>query len=307
MLYRSYPGNPGLKEYLECAIEDGILPLSTFVSTFLQAARSPELDTPITLDHLCQIALEVQKRSDSQGANSLVPYSESQIVILQTIQDGLALLRTVHTLPISQHHNELASRTEELVRNLLCFASDLSQVSVAQACVSFADVNDLLNNFRFNLETRQMLESFSILLGLLIGDDAKVAREAQMMQSLQLALGKSDTGGPASDTDVITLGLIHHYLVVILCIVIFLRSQVSKVSHRAHEFGAGNTPGVVTLLVYIFRWSSWTPTVFYTQLVLSAFIGLTQHPTDCTIWKAFIVGRVSTIGFLSWTKPSEIE
>lgn len=279
VLYRSYPGNPGLKEYLECAIEDGILPLSTFVSTLLQAARSPELDTPTTLDHLCQIALEVQKRSDSQGANSLIPYSESQIVILQTIQDGLALLRTVHTLPISQHHNELASRTEELVRHLLCFASDLSQVSVAQACVSFTDVNDLLNNFRFNLETRQMLESFSILLGLLIGDDAKVAREAQMMQSLQLALGKGDTGGPASDTDVITLGLVHHYLV----------------SHRAHEFGAGNTPGVVTLLVYIFRWSSWTPTVFYTQLILSAFIGLTQHPTDCTIWKAFIVGRLPNL------------
>lgn len=279
MLYRSYPGNPGLKEYLECAIEDGILPLSTFVSTFLQAARSPELDTPITLDHLCQIALEVQKRSDSQGVNPLVTYSESQIVILQTIQDGLALLRTVHTQAISQHHNELASRTEELVRHLLCFASDISQVSVAQACVSFADVNDLLSNFRFNPETRQMLESFSVLLGLLIGDDAKVAREAQMMQSLQLALGKGDTGGPASDTDVITLGLVHHYLV----------------SHRAHEFGAGNTPGVVTLLVYIFRWSSWTPTVFYTQLILSALIGLTQHPTDCTIWKAFIVGRLPNL------------
>ena len=55
----------------------------------------------------------------------------------------------------------------------------------------------------------------------------------------------------------------------------------------------------MALLVFSFRWSSWTPTVYYTQLLLSAFTCLPQSGSNSRLWKAFIVGRV---GFLASTK-----
>jgi mediator of RNA polymerase II transcription subunit 5 len=48
---------------------------------------------------------------------------------------------------------------------------------------------------------------------LLIGDDAKVAREAQMMHTIQMALGKGDLLGPNSETDIITFSLLLHNFV----------------------------------------------------------------------------------------------
>ncbi|KAF8807476.1 hypothetical protein BYT27DRAFT_7223294 [Phlegmacium glaucopus] len=277
VLYRSYPGDPGLQNYLKSAIQDGILPVSTFVATLLQAARSPELHIPATLNTLCRIALDAHYTSGQPPIGSIVPFSESSIVTIGTVHDALALLRTAHTLSIS-HFHQLTASASELVVLLLSCVSDLSQLSTAQAMVYFNEVTFLLTHYRLSPQVRQELDSFVVSLTILIGDDAKAAREAQMMQNLQFALGKGDISGPNSDGDMTTLGLVLN----------------TMVTYRAHEFGAGDIMNAVALLVAGFRWSSWTPPVYYTQILLSAFSCLSQSAstTGAKIWKAFIVGRL---------------
>jgi len=201
-----------LQSYLECAIHEGMLSLAVFVANFLQASRSPELHNAATLDMLCRIALGAHYSSGMPPIGSVVSYSESSIVVLGTIQDALALLRTAHSLHTSPSH-QLVSSASELVILLLSCVTDMSQVSTAQAMVHFADTNDMLQTLRLSPNVRQVLETFAMSLSLIIGDDAKAAREAQMMQSLQLALGKSDVLGPSSDADTVTCGLMLHNLV----------------------------------------------------------------------------------------------
>ncbi|KDR85067.1 hypothetical protein GALMADRAFT_218149 [Galerina marginata CBS 339.88] len=278
VLYRSYPGDPGLQDYLKAAIQDGILPVSTFVSTFLQAARSSDLHIPATLDTLCRLALDAHYPSGQPPIGSVVPFNESPTVVLGTVHDALALLRTSFTLPSSQFH-QLTRSVSELVILLLSCVSDLSQVSTSQAMLHFSDVNDLLTNYSLRSDVRHVLDTFVLSLSLLIGDDVKAAREAQMMHTMQFTLGKGDILGPSSDTDVITLGLLLNFML----------------TYRAHEFGAGDIKNTVALLVAGFRWSSWSPTVYYTQLLLSAFTCLSQSGHSSRLWKAFIVGRLPTL------------
>ena len=72
-----------------------------------------------------------------------------------------------------------------------------------------------------------------------------------------------------------------------------------KITYRAHEFGAGDITNAVALLVAGFRWSSWPPPIYYTQILLSAFSCLSQSTSTAgaKIWKAFIVGRVCPFFF----------
>lgn len=212
VLYRSYPGDPDLQKYLKYAIQEQMISVAVFVATLLQAARSPELHTPATLDMLCRVALEAHYSSGLPPMGSFVSYLESPIVVLGTVQDALALLRTAHSLPMSPFH-QLTTSASELVILLLSCVTDISQVSTAQAMVHFADANDMLQTLRLSPDVRQVLETFVVSLSLLIGDDAKAAREAQMMHTIQLALGKGDILGPSSETDIITCGLVLHHLV----------------------------------------------------------------------------------------------
>ena len=67
---------------------------------------------------------------------------------------------------------------------------------------------DLLQNVRLTGGARQVLETFAFSLTMLLGDDAKVARETQMMHTLQhTVLGSS------SDTDIVTCSLVLNHLV----------------------------------------------------------------------------------------------
>jgi mediator of RNA polymerase II transcription subunit 5 len=170
----------------------------------------------------------------------------------------------------------------------------MSQVSTAQAMVHFADANDLLQNFRLSSDVRQVLETFVLSLSLLIGDDAKAAREAQMMHTIQLELGKGDMFGSSSNTDIVTMSLVLHYLASnASCCVIYLSYFHFQVSYRASEFGSGSGTDSVALLVGMFSWTSWTPAVFYSQLLLSAFTCLSQcFAASAVIWRSFIIGRV---------------
>ena len=300
MLYRSYPGDPDLLDYLKFAIQDGLLSAAVFVATLLQAARSPELHAPTTLDSLCRLALNIHYSSGLSPVGSVVPYGESPITVLGTVQDALALLRTAHSLPISPFH-QLTTSASELVILLLSCVSDISQVSTAQAMVHFADANSLLQNFRLATDVRQVLETFVLSLSLLLGDDAKAAREAQIMHTLQLALGKGDILGASSNTDIITFSLAFHHIVCYKLTLMFSGLTLGlKISYRAQDFGSGDSSGSVALLVGLFRWASWTPPVFCTQLFISALTCMAQSHGNALLWKSFIVSRVSTCVVLPW-------
>ncbi|KIK71078.1 hypothetical protein GYMLUDRAFT_185434 [Collybiopsis luxurians FD-317 M1] len=275
-LYRSYPGDPALHEYLNFALKDGMISLAVFVATFLQAARSPELHNPATLDMLCRIALDRNYLLGQPPVGSVVALDESPIVVLGVVQDALGLLQIAHSLPVS-HFHQLTTSSSRLVILLLSCISDMSQISTAQAALHFQTANTLLQNFRLSHDVRQVLETFILTLTLVLGDDAKLAREAQMMHTMQLTLGKGDIVGSSSTTDLVTLSLTFHTLI----------------SLRAGEFGIGNLQYCAAVLVGIFRWTSWSPTTFYTQVLLCSLMCLSHNSNiSITIWKSFVVGRL---------------
>ena len=188
--------------------------MAVFVSTLLRAVRSPELHHPPTVDMLVQVALEAHYSSGLLPVGSVVSYSESPIVVLGTVQDALALLRMAHSFPISNAH-QLTDSASKLVILLLSCITDMSfsQMSTAQAVVYFEDVQDLLSTINLSPDLRSVLERFSYSLNVLIGDDSKVTREAQMMHTIQMTLGKSEVPGPSSDTDLVSCSLLLHHLV----------------------------------------------------------------------------------------------
>jgi mediator of RNA polymerase II transcription subunit 5 len=161
ILCNSYPNNITLGNYLKHAIQDGILSVSVFVATFLQAAHSPDLQNSSTLDLLCRIALDAHYSSGLPPIGSVISYSESPIVLLGTIQDALALLRTAHSLPIS---HQLTTSASELVILLLSCVTDISQVSTAQALVHYADASDMLHTLSLTPDVRHVLETFVMSL-----------------------------------------------------------------------------------------------------------------------------------------------
>ncbi|KAI9060164.1 hypothetical protein FKP32DRAFT_1633045 [Trametes sanguinea] len=282
VLFRDYPGDPSLQAYLKQAIEDGVLSLPIFLTTFLAAAQSPELHNAATLDMLCRVVLDHHYVSGMPTIGSLVSYGEPTSRLLNTIQNAMALLRTAYNLPVSQFH-QLPTSASELLILLLSCVTDVSQISTTQAMMHFADANDLLQNPRLSAGARNVLETFAFSLSLLLGDDAKVAREAQMMHTLQHALGKSDAIlGASSETDIVTCTMLLNHLIF----------------HRATDFGSGDGPHAVAILVALLRWSSWTPATFYSQLIISAMTCLAQSigPTGPTrassIWRAFTIGRL---------------
>ncbi len=215
VLFRNYPGDPSLQGYLRVAIQDGLLPLPVFVSTFLSGARSPEFHNISTLDMLCRIALEAHYSSGRQPEFSVVPPNSPMNDILGTVQDAMNLLRTAHNLP-SSHFPQINASASELLMLLLSCTHNLSQLTTAQAMIHFANASDILQ-LRLNPDIQQLLETHVLSLSLLLGDDAKAAREAQMMHNLQLALGKGDIVGPNSDTDIVSCGRLPHSLVGIYC------------------------------------------------------------------------------------------
>ncbi|KAJ7786401.1 hypothetical protein B0H16DRAFT_30240 [Mycena metata] len=275
VLYRSFPGDPDLQEYLKIALQTGMLSIAVFVTTLLQAARSTELHSPATLDMLCRVALDAHYGLPSMSGLS---FSDTPMTVSNILQDALALFRVAHELPMS-HFHQLTTSASELVI-LLFNCADMSQVPSSQAIVVLGDTSSLLSQSSISPDVRQVLESFALSLGLLVGDDAKAAPEAHLMHSFQFALGKSDSLGSSSNTDTVSFSLTLSYLV----------------THRANEFGAGSGADPGALLVSMFRWTSWAPPVFYTQLLLSAFMCLSESTSvSPSIWRAFIVGRLPSI------------
>ena len=214
VLFRNYPGDPTLQSYLKCAVKEGLLTLPRFVTTFLSAAQSPELHHTATLYMLCRVVLDAHYATGLPALGSIVPYSEPASDLLGTVQNAMSLLRIAHQLPPSHFHPLTNSASELLTLLISCVSpADISQISTTQVMMHFAEASDLLQIQGLMDAVRQELETFALSLSLLLGDDAKAAREAQMVHTLQLAYGKGDIMGPTSDTDLVTCGLILHSFV----------------------------------------------------------------------------------------------
>ncbi|KAL4071001.1 mediator complex subunit Med5-domain-containing protein [Scleroderma citrinum] len=279
-LYSTYDADPILQNYLREALGDGLLPLSAFVAAFLQAART-ELHSASTLDILCRLVLEAHYASDLLPLGSLVPLTAAQSVVLSTVHDALMFLRQAYTFPPSRFHR-LSVSASELVTLLLTCITSIPHISTAQAVIYLGDANDILHTVRLSAGVRQALETFALSLSLVIGDDAKAEREAQLIHTIQLDLGKNDVLGSNTEADTITCSLLLH----------------SLVSSRAGEYGAGSDSEAVALLMGTIRWTSWAPNVFYTQILIAALNSVAQSsPRDSGessffIWKAFVLGRL---------------
>lgn len=300
VLFRNYPGDPTLQGYLKCAVKEALLTIPRFVTTFLSAAQSPDLHHTVTLDMLCRVVLDAHYSTGLPALGSIIPYSESASDLLGTVQNAMALLRTAHQLPPSHFHHLTTSASELLTLLISCVSpADISQTPTAQAMMHFAEASDLLQIQSLLPAVRQELETFALSLSLLLGDDAKAAREAQMMHTLQLAYSKGDIMGPTSDTDLVTCGLILHSFVRHFPALCSTRFKYSQILNRAGEFGAGDSMHAVATLIALFRWLSWSPATFYSQLLLAAVSCVAQStdlgpstPTS-VIWRAFVIGRVS--------------
>lgn len=285
-LYRLYPADPTLREYLQLALSDGLLSNAIFVSTFIRAARDPELQNGSTLDMLCQLALSTHYTSGLSHAGSIIPSADSQAPVLSKVQDVLALLRIAHSLPPSNFHHLIAS-TSDLAILLLSCVTDMSQVTAAQAMIYLGDANDVLQSLRLLPELRQVLEGFVLSLSLLMGDDAKAVRDAQMLHTMQLTMGKNDVLGANVETDTVTCGLLLQ----------------SLVACRTCDFGAGSDLEAVAVMTGTLRWTSWAPNVFCTQLLVAALTCVAQssakddHETSFSLWRAFVVGRLPRLLF----------
>jgi mediator of RNA polymerase II transcription subunit 5 len=212
-LFGSYPGDPTLQSYLRQAIEENVISLTTFVSTFLSAARTPAIQSPATLDRLCKVALEAHYASKMPPLGSIVPLGEAPINVLAKIHDAMLLLKMAFTFPTSDFHH-LTLTASELLLLLYSCASDFSQLSTGQAMSYFTDTADLLQIMRISPALRQGLEAFALSLSLVLADDAKVAREAQMMHPIQMSLGnKVEPFSITSENDTVTFSLFFHHLV----------------------------------------------------------------------------------------------
>lgn len=285
-LYRLYPADHTLREYLQLALSDGLLSNAVFVSTFIRAARDPELQNGSTLDMLCRLALNTHYTSGSSPAGSIISLADSQVSVLSKVQDALALLRVAHSLPPSNFHQLIVSASELAILLLSC-VTDMSQVTAAQAMIYLGDTNDALQSLRLSQELRQVLEGFVLSLSLLMGDDAKAVRDAQMLHTMQLTMGKNDVLGTNVETDTVTCGLLLQ----------------SLMACRTCDFGAGSDLEAVAVMTGTLRWTSWAPNVFCTQLFVAALTCIAQssakddHESSFSLWRAFVVGRLPRLLF----------
>ncbi|KAI6162252.1 mediator complex subunit Med5-domain-containing protein [Pisolithus thermaeus] len=277
----TYDADPVLQSYLREALSNGLLPISVFVANFLQLANSPEIQSASTLDRLCRLALDAHYAANLPPSGSLPSLTVPQSTLLSTVHDALVFLRNAYSFPPSKFHR-LSASASELVTLLLSCTTNIPHIPTAQAMMYLGEANDILHTIRLSSDVRQALETFALSLSLLIGDDAKAEREAQLIHTMQLGLGRNDVLDSNTEADTVTCSLL-------------LQSLVSS---RAGDYGAGSDLEAVALLMGTIRWTSWAPSVFYTQILLAALTCVAgSSPRDARdessfIWKAFVLGRL---------------
>ncbi len=210
ILFRDYPGNPTLQEYIKEAIADGVLSLPIFLAAFLLAAQSSDLRNAATLDMLCRVVLNHHYTSGLGPLGSLISFGEPIARLFSTVQCAMGLLRTTFELPIPNYHQLPHSALTLLTLLLSCVnINDLSQIPLSQAMMHLTEANYLLDRIRLSGGERpEILDAFALALMYYLGDDAKVTRETQMMHTLPNTML-----GSSSESDIVTCSLVLNHLV----------------------------------------------------------------------------------------------
>jgi mediator of RNA polymerase II transcription subunit 5 len=208
VLFTSYPGDPILQAYIREAISSGILPLSVYVATFLQAARA-RLDAA-TLDGLCKTAIHAHGRT-----NPLLSLLDGADAVLATIQDAIFVLQTalqtayaVPTAPLRR----LIESSSELVAylvNSFTSAVNITNASNITSDASIAcaeDAKALLLGFPDFLSpgVQHALQNLVATLNLFTNDESTLFRPIQLAQ---WSAGK-DVLQPGEDSDTVTCALL---------------------------------------------------------------------------------------------------
>lgn len=208
------------------------------------------------------------------------------------------------------------SPVSQLVVLLLSCVQDLSTVTNVDAGVYYTDVSHVLHTTHVDETLRQSLENcksaprhFSALwltlpavlmsCSLLLGDNAKAAREVEMMQAVQLSLIKASGTGAAAGLDIITCGTLLRNLVCAVCLHA-PRSLRLQFDERAHNLSFGHTDAVVAVVRAVFHYTAMPLQAFYTQLILAAFDIVSQYAQQSTLklkyqlWCSLVISRVRT-------------
>ncbi|TRM66177.1 mediator complex subunit Med5-domain-containing protein [Schizophyllum amplum] len=292
ILYRSYPGDPDLTEYIKHAIQSHMLSLSVFVTTFLEAAQSRVLQGAATLDTLCRVALDAHYLSGLAPRGSVVAYEEPQSDVLTILTYAFSLFRAAHDLPLS-HFHQVISSTAELAALVIKCVGDVEPLTAGQARFHLAEANDLLTGgFRLPDDFKAVLDEWTIELANVQHDGAKAIEEVQMLHKEGAVMGKGDMLGQSSQSDIVSFSLMLQRMVKL---------------RGLDRFGAGSGPDPVAMIAAMYRWTSWSPTVFYTQLLRTVITCMANETGPfILVWKAFLVGRLPAI-LTSFEKEVTVE
>ncbi|KAL1722085.1 hypothetical protein EV715DRAFT_193356 [Schizophyllum commune] len=269
-LYPSYPGDPDLTEYLKQAIQDQMIDLPVFVSTFLKAARSPDFRNAATLDTLCRVALDAHYLNGIPPLGSVIDFNVSINDHLDILTDALNLVTIAHSLPLT-HFHQLTRSAEELATLVLVCVGDVKQLTAATARSQVMNAHDVMIHCADALtnEFKTLLDQWIFGLHKMMNNNEKVMEE--LMHSAQAATGMGDMLGQSSEMDIVRL-------------------------RGLDRFGAGSGADPVALLAAMYRWTSWSPTVFYRQLLHACISCMAEESgKSILLWKAFFVGRLPAI------------
>lgn len=212
-LFALFPADLLLSSYLRCALHShDLLTLPILLSTFIEASVSANLHDTTTLDMLCHLIREEHYASGLPPNQSLFSPDDSLSLILQTISGSLNLVRTAHALQHSPFHNVVAS-TSQLTLLLLSSIGDMSTVTASEAMIYYGEVSEVLQTLDLNSDLKGALGTFALQLNMILGDDVKMAQEAQLLQRIQLSMGKGDTIGTNTESDITTCSLLLRQLV----------------------------------------------------------------------------------------------
>ncbi|KAH9082083.1 hypothetical protein EDB83DRAFT_2310327 [Lactarius deliciosus] len=273
--------NAVLQAYLKEAIQNRLVSLPTFTSTFLLAARSRALREPGTLNLLCKTIQEAHLWSDPSVAPATL-FPEDPDLALGTVRDALELLRATYDPMLPAHHfQRVVGPVVNLVLSLTNPTPNFVSASGALALECIQSIKDiLLHTFVLDQNLRQPLENLALSLSLFLGENPGLTSRGSAYRA-RSSLGQVDILGPGLENHITTCSLLFFQLII----------------DRAKSYGSGHETHSTALLVAAFRTTAWPLQRFLTQLFQSAVACLStdlSHMTSkrpLSLWNAFIAGR----------------
>lgn len=214
-LLGSFHGNRDLREYLRFSVADPVIPVQLYqlLTAFLRNSRPPNIHDPSTLDMICRLILAMHYDSNMPPSGSLIPFPVLPAQLLSTISDALSLLRLSYEFTASPFH-QLPTSAAELVMVLLSCVGSVSSlnVSTTQVSILLSQVHEVLQVIPLETDIRHELDSFLLVLSLLLGDGSRQVEEAEIFSNFQLT-PRPDANDPNPSLDLLTGALIMNRLV----------------------------------------------------------------------------------------------